>query len=123
MTVSLRLHSLLALLLLGAIGPACAAPVLPLPPPTALVSSPDMDGFVTVTGEVSTEGAFVGCLNEDTEVGILVRSDSAGMYACRLRADIGHLIRIWQFVDTGPGGQPTFEPVPPPDEDAGVDGG
>ena len=72
-----------------------------------------MDGFVTVTGDVSSEGAFVGCLNENTEDGVLVRSDpTTGEYTCRLLGMTGHEIRVWQFVDTGPGGEPIFVTVP-----------
>jgi hypothetical protein len=78
-----------------------------------LVEAPDVDGFVTVMGDVSSEGAFVGCLNENTEAGVLVRSDPmTGDYSCRLLAMSGHEIRVWQFVSTGTGGEPTFVTVP-----------
>jgi hypothetical protein len=72
-----------------------------------------MDGFVTITGEVSNQGAFVGCLNENTESGVVVRSDPmTGDYSCRLPAMSGHEVRVWQFDSTGPGGEPIFVPIP-----------
>jgi hypothetical protein len=97
----------------GAIG--CAAPVLPLPPPAALVEAPpDADGLVTVTGQ-ARPGAFVACLNENTEEGVLVRSDvMTGEFEARLPAESGHEIRIWQFEASDAGGEPIFRVVPSP---------
>ncbi len=94
-----------AVAILLASGPGCAAPVLPLPPPTALVEAPpDMDGLVTITGE-ARPGAFVGCLNENTEVGVLVRADPmSGAYTVRIQAMSGDGIAIWQFEGTESGG-------------------
>ncbi|HJL19886.1 MAG TPA: hypothetical protein RMH99_29755 [Sandaracinaceae bacterium LLY-WYZ-13_1] len=91
---------------------ACAAPVLPLPPPTALVEEPDADGVVTVMGE-ARPGAFVACLNENTEAGVLVRADvDTGAYVARLPAETGHAIRVWQFEASDAGGEPVFRTVP-----------
>ena len=85
-------------------GPGCASPTLPLPPPTALVEAPDMTGFVTVSGE-ARPGAFVGCLNENTEVGVLVRADPmSGEYTLRIQAMSGDGLALWQFEGTEPGG-------------------
>ncbi|MFK7990396.1 MAG: hypothetical protein AB8I08_30520 [Sandaracinaceae bacterium] len=96
----------IASLALAASLPACAAPTLPLPPPTALVESPpDADGMVTVTGE-ARPGAFVGCLNERTEIGVLVRTDViTGEYSLQVAAESSDVLTLWQFEGTEPGGQ------------------
>jgi hypothetical protein len=94
-------------------GAGCAAPTLPLPPPSALVEAPDASGMVTVTGEV-TPGAFVGCLNERTERGIIVRSDpDSGAYSLRIEAEVGDDLGLWQIVgsDRGP---TVYRQVPAP---------
>ena len=109
----------LALLLAGtaAAGSSlgCAAPTLPLPPPTALVeAAPDADGLVTVTGQARA-GAFVGCLNERTEIGVLVRTDLVtGMYSIRIAAESRDVLTLWQFEGTEPGGQRQEVVVPDP---------
>lgn len=102
-----RLVCLLALAAtLVAMAPGCAAPTLPLPPPLAVVEGPpDADGTVLVTGNARL-GAFVGCLNEDTEVGVIVRADvDTGDFALRIPAEVGHALTVWQFDSTAPGGQ------------------
>lgn len=78
--------------------PSCAAPVLPLPPPTALVEGPpDAEGFVTVTGE-ARPGSYVACLNEQTEQGVIVRADLVGgEYALRIEAMIDDELVLWQY--------------------------
>lgn len=83
-----------------AYGPGCAAPVLPIPPPTALIEAPpDMDGMVTVSGE-ARPGAYVFCLNNDTEMGVIVTADPAdGTYSLRIAASIGDGLSVWQQVD------------------------
>ncbi len=109
--LTLGLLALAAALL--ALAPGCAAPVLPLPPPTALVEGPPAaDGTVLVTGNARL-GAFVGCLNEDTEAGVIVRADvDTGDYALRIPAEIGHSLTLWQFESTAPGGEQTHVFVP-----------
>lgn len=101
----------LALLLLGVA--ACAAPTLPLPPPSALVEGPpDASGIVTVTGNARA-GVFVGCLNERTESGVLVRADPmTGDYTLQLPAEIDDTLSVWQFEGTDPGGMPRTIVVP-----------
>ena len=91
--------------ILSSFGPGCAAPVLPLPPPTALVEAPpDMDGIVTIRGEAQP-GAFVGCLNENTEAGVIVRADPmSGEYTVRIAAMTGDGVALWQFQGTDSGG-------------------
>lgn len=98
-----------------ALGPGCAAPTLPLPPPMALVEGPpDADGLVTVRGN-AREGAFVGCLNERTEMGVLVRSDvMTGDFALRIAAEPDDTLSVWQFEGTDPGGMQTTLVVPSP---------
>lgn len=105
----------LALCLLAGILGACAAPVLPLPPPAALIERPpDADGIVTVTGE-GRPGVFIACLNENTEAGVLVRADVVtGAFEARLPGSAGDTIRIWQFEASDAGSQPVFRTVPSP---------
>jgi hypothetical protein len=103
-----------ALLVLGAIvGPSCAAPSLPLPPPLALVEAPpDAEGMVEVNGNARL-GAFVACLNERTEVGIIVRADPmSGDFSIRIPAETGDTITLWQFEASSPGGQQIHLTVP-----------
>src|SRR5687768_16054319 len=85
---------------------ACAAPTLPLPPPTALVEDPpDAMGLATVRGE-ARPGAFVGCLNNRTEAGVIVRADvDDGAYELRIPAEGEDLLTLWQFDSTAPGGE------------------
>lgn len=110
----IALSLLLAAIALGvAAGPSCAAPTLPIPPPTALVEGPpDAEGLVLVTGN-ARPGAFVSCLNQRTEEGVVGRADvDSGEYALRIRAAIGDDLTIWQFESTGGGGEPVHRTVP-----------
>ncbi len=88
----------LGLPLLGLL-PACAAPTLPLPPPTALVSTPADDGFVTVSGN-ARPNALIMILNESRDLGVIVSSDAAGDYTARIEASIAEIITVWQMVGT-----------------------
>lgn len=110
----LALSLFLGAIALGALaGPSCAAPTLPIPPPTALIEGPpDAEGFVQVSGN-ARPGAFVGCLNERTEDGVIVRSDVvSGDYSLRIRAAVGDDLTLWQFESTGGGGEPIHRTVP-----------
>lgn len=110
------LAALLGLALTGlAMLGACAAPTLPVPPPTALVEEPPgPDGIVTVRGN-ARPGAFVACLNERTEEGVIVRSDVVtGDYELRIAAVPDDLLTLWQFQATAPGGEQTQVIVPSP---------
>lgn len=121
--MSLRHYLLLVALLLGAIGPGCAAPVLPLPPPTALQEGPpDMDGIVTIMGDTLEPHMWVSCVNSRTEEGILVRSDRAtSVYVIRIAAsggDPGDLtdgdeLQVRQFRDFSETGQANIFRVTP----------
>ena len=111
----LRRPWLLCLALLAAIaaGPGCFAPTLPLPPPTALIEGPpDADGFVTVSGQ-AREGAFVACLNEQTEDGVIVRADLAtGAYTLRVAAMPEDVLVLWQFDAADEGSMQVRRTVP-----------
>ncbi len=85
-----------ALLALGVIAGGCSTPTLPLPPPSALTATaPDADGVVTVEGDV-LPGAFVLCLNEETERGVIVRADEDGHFVLQIEAESGYSLTVWQ---------------------------
>ncbi len=108
------LASLLGLALTGlAMLGACAAPTLPVPPPTALVEEPPgPDGIATVRGS-ARPGVFVACLNERTEEGVIVRSDLVtGEYEVRIAAQSDDVLTLWQFESSAPGGEQIRVVVP-----------
>jgi hypothetical protein len=98
-----------ALSLLLLVG-GCYGPTLPLPPPTALVSAPDAEGTVTVTGQ-ALPSAYVLALNLDTDEGVIGRADDGGRYALQVRASSGHTLEVWQMT-AADGGQHTTVLVP-----------
>ena len=75
----------------------CFGPTLPLPPPTALSTAPDVDGMVTVTGQV-LGNAYVLVLNLDTDSGVIGRGDESGAFTVRLAAQSGHTLEVTQMV-------------------------
>ena len=75
----------------------CAAPTLPIPPPTALVSSPDPTGYVTVWGEADPT-AFVFVLRENTESGVITHATPTRAYSVRIQAALNDGITVWQEV-------------------------
>ena len=79
----------------------------------ALVEGPpDASGIVTVSGNAQP-GAFVGCLNERTEEGVLVRADTmTGDYVLRIPAEIDDTLTLWQFEGTDSGGMAVTVVVP-----------
>lgn len=77
----------------------CAAPTLPIPPPTALVSAPDAGGFVTVSGSADPS-AYVFVLNENTQAGVIVHAEAAGTYSVRIPGSIDDMITVWQMIGT-----------------------
>lgn len=81
---------------------ACTSgsPTLPVPPPSALTSAPDADGFVTITGSNADPAALVNAYNEDLEIGVIGRPDADGNFTLRLRAESGHGISVWQTIGT-----------------------
>lgn len=90
----------------------CAAPTLPLPPPTALVEAPDPQGLVLVTGDSSAE-AYIFVLNEDQDAGVIGRADLGGRYEVRLRGEPGDTLTVWQMVGSDRG-TPIQRQVPAP---------
>jgi hypothetical protein len=81
----------------AALETGCAAPTLPIPPPTALVSAPDASGMVTVSGHADP-AAYVFVLNEATEAGVIVHADASGMFSARIPASLGDMITAWQMI-------------------------
>ncbi len=77
-----------------------ASPTLPIPPPTALSSPPDADGFITVSGQGAVEGAIVAAYNEDLAEGTLGEAAADGTFSLRLRGRIDDTITVWQRVGT-----------------------
>ncbi len=110
--LALGLALTLGPLALGPLSSGCYGPTLPLPPPTALLSTPDATGVVDVTGEALPD-AYVFALNLDTDAGVIGRADGAGRYAMRIEADVGHTLEVWQMT-TMDGGQHTTAIVPAP---------
>lgn len=76
---------------------ACAAPTLPLPPPSALVSAPDEAGIATVAG-MGRPSAVLMVFNENSELGVIVVADDTGNYVARIQAGGGDTLTIWQMV-------------------------
>ena len=100
--IRLGLHIGVAIALLAGLA-SCSTPTLPLPPPAALsVTPPDASGFVTVEGEALPE-AFVFCVNEVTERGVIGRPDMDGRFTLVLEAEPTHYLRVWQEIGTDQG--------------------
>lgn len=94
----LRLVTAVAIAIaVGAASVGCAAPTLPLPPPTALLSTPDAEGVVTIEG-VARERAIVMAFNEDRREGVIGEAGDDGTYTLRIAASIGETITVWQMV-------------------------
>jgi hypothetical protein len=86
----------LVLVLSAALFCGCnSAPTLPLPPPVASVSKPDMQGFALVEGEVN-ELSYVFVFNESMDDGVITRADDHGVFSVRIRAASGDHLSIWQ---------------------------
>ncbi len=83
---------------------SCATPTLPLPPPMVSAISAPENGLVRVEGQ-GLPDAWIMCVNNDTEEGIIGRSDASGEFAFEIRAESGHYLTVWQRVatDIGPG--------------------
>lgn len=105
-----------ALLLCAALGGALGAcnnvPTLPLPPPVASVGEPNVQGLVTVEGQVNAR-AFVSVFNERLEAGIITRADTKGFFSVDVEAASGDVLTIWQEID-GDTGERTQVVVPEP---------
>lgn len=92
---------------LVAVLPGCTAgssPTLPIPPPLAVASSPDVDGFVTITGDGAIAGALVAAFNEEQGAGVIGEAAADGTFELRLEASSGDSITVWQRVGTDTSG-------------------
>ena len=105
--LSLARTAIAAALLVGALLPSgcttTSSPTLPIPPPEALSSAPDAEGFVTIEGDGAIEGAQVLAYNEQLELGVIGVADDMGRFTLRLRAEVGHTILVWQRLGTESG--------------------
>lgn len=88
----------------------CAAPTLPIPPPTALVSAPDASGRVTVTGRADP-AAYVFLLNNDTDQGVIGHAATDGSFSLRVMAASGNELWVWQELNSQPS-QQNIQTVP-----------
>ena len=75
-----------------------SSPTLPIPPPSALSSTPDGEGMVTISGSNAIEGAIVSAFNDRSREGVIGEVDDLGNFELRLRAQVGDPINIWQTV-------------------------
>ena len=74
----------------------CPSPTLPLPPPSAEASPPSAAGIVSVTGQ-ALEEAYVACLNEDLERGVIVRANGNGNFSLEINGQTGNKLTVWQI--------------------------
>src|SRR5687767_7351987 len=88
------------------------APTLPLPPPVVDVGTPNSQGLVKVSGEVTPQ-AYVSVFNERTESGLITRADREGEFEVDIEAEIGDLITVWSEIH-GEIGERKYSTVPPP---------
>ena len=75
-----------------------ASPTLPVPPPVALASAPDMDGIVTITGSGAEPDALVFAFNERLNDGVIGTANDSGNFELRLQGASGDNITVWQMV-------------------------
>ncbi len=94
------LPAILGAILFASACTTASAPTLPIPPPTALSSAPDVDGFVTVTGAGAIEGAMILAYNQRLEVGVIGAVTDLGTFELRLSGEVGDSILVWQRVGT-----------------------
>ena len=74
---SRRCCALLALGGLLAFGAGCTAPTVPVPVPYT-ISSPDLDGNVSISGDAEVQ-ALVLAFNEDSQEGVIGVADAEGL--------------------------------------------
>ena len=91
------LFGALFVLLAGACTPRAEEGVPILPPLT--ISTPSVDGEVTVTGEAEPEALVLG-VNEDRGQGSITTSALDGTYVLVLPGAVGETIVLWQRVGT-----------------------
>lgn len=84
--------------------------VVPVLPPLTMISTPDVDGFVRITGD-ATPRAQIFAFNENTERGVIETASAGGFYMLIIQAETGHSLVIWQRVGNE-NGQPRDVTVP-----------
>lgn len=102
-----KFNIVLATLLL-ALGLSCLGcannPTVPLPPPDVTVistTSPDLDGFVTVTGdaEAAEPDSIVLLFNEATESGVMETAAMDGSFEAVIAAVSGNILSLQYKLD------------------------
>lgn len=86
-------------------------PVVPILPPLT-ISTPDVDGNVSIDGDAEPE-AQVFAFNEARGEGVIGTADGVGRYQLVLGADVGDDISVWQRVGTEDS-PPRIQTVPGP---------
>ena len=79
-------------------------PTVPLPPPDVTVittTSPDLDGFVTVSGEANAAqpDSVVLLFNEETESGVMETADLDGSFTAVIAANVGNVLSLQYKLD------------------------
>lgn len=79
-------------------------PTVPLPPPDVTVistTSPDLDGFVTVTGdaEAAQPDSIILLFNEETESGVMETADLDGSFEAVIAATVGNVLSLQYKMD------------------------
>ena len=79
-------------------------PTVPLPPPDVTVittTSPDLDGFVTVTGaeNAAQPDSVVLLFNEETESGVMETADLNGSFTAVIAAGVGNILSLQYKLD------------------------
>ena len=74
-------------------------PTVPLPPPDVTVittTSPDVDGFVTVTGDADAAqpDSVVLLFNEETESGVMETAAPDGSFEAVIAATVGNVLSL-----------------------------
>ena len=90
---------------------ACTTPVTPILPPLT-ISTPDVNGEVSITGDADAEAIVFG-YNEMRGTGVITTADAVGRYQLVLGADVGDDISVWQRIGTHDG-PPRIVTVPGP---------
>jgi len=100
---------------MGILVSCTSTPTIPLPPPNALSTAPNMDGLVTITGNGALAGAVVIAYNENVGNGVLTTASDAGEFSLELAASVGDSILVWQRAGAQSGEQVNIVvPMPTP---------
>ncbi len=79
-------------------------PTVPIPPPDVTVissTSPDVDGFVTVTGgpDAAQPDSVVLLFNEETESGVMETAAENGAFEAVIGASVGNVLSLQLKLD------------------------